>query len=629
MKHAFFIILFYSSALFPAAQKTVVGNVSLFNSKYNTGKQVFISDAAINGECCTTQSYSDANGYYQLVFRNLNGEAKIIVNKKGMRVINGPDLQFLPQEGRENRLNIYVFDNDEWNMIVKKIRTDLKRGIDKKYDSLLAGLKTENQQLKTALKEISLEFNKPGLSVQQARNLLDAKRLEDLYYANKQSEDAARVDLDNASESTLNAFKAFVRGDSRQVLALTDNLDPEKDAEDVARYREMKTIPYVLRARAAVMELQFDIADTAYRRALFIDSLNPDVLTEYAALLQIREENADPIFRGYDNSLPLYEKAIPLFEKLIQKYPVTYAPNYARALHNAAIIYDQVYPASMERHFQARNYLERSLVIIQGLANDEPDIYDWKLARTWASMGRFYKIAAANSGADEDMQRSDTAFFNEVTIYRKLAKNDPVNYLPELAAAIEDRAYLYKDVIGDRRKADALFKESLQVRELAAGKAQASQQTAYLYGLSNLAENYKEDKKFKEAFQLSMQQLPAASKRLSASTHKPEKDSLLEVVSSFQQNIIESGLYIGQYKEVETLARKINVTNAAWSQPYLATSLLLQGKYTDAETVFKKIKTGNGTTSQALELLDNLKSEKAIPGKRLDDVERIMLLLQE
>src|SRR5688572_8015988 len=120
-----------------AAQKIVSGNVSLFNSKYKTGRPVFVNDVEVNGECCTTPGYSDANGYYRLVFRNLSGEARVTANKPGMRVINQPDLRLVPEEGKENRLNIYVFDNDEWAKEVKKIRVGLKKEIDKRYDSVI------------------------------------------------------------------------------------------------------------------------------------------------------------------------------------------------------------------------------------------------------------------------------------------------------------------------------------------------------------------------------------------------------------------------------------------------------------------------------------------------------------
>ena len=91
-----------------AQQIELKGQVSIHNSKYNTGSVQYVSDAYVSAPL-TKPSNSDSQGRFQLGFVGLDPGTSITldVEKSGLEVVNRYDLQDVVI-GRKTPLRVFV-----------------------------------------------------------------------------------------------------------------------------------------------------------------------------------------------------------------------------------------------------------------------------------------------------------------------------------------------------------------------------------------------------------------------------------------------------------------------------------------------------------------------------------------
>ena len=85
------MLVVYSST---AQQITLTGQVSIHNSKYNSGKIEYVKNAYASAPF-TKPGSTDDNGIFQLEFVGLDGgtSVKVEVEKAGLEVVNERDLR--------------------------------------------------------------------------------------------------------------------------------------------------------------------------------------------------------------------------------------------------------------------------------------------------------------------------------------------------------------------------------------------------------------------------------------------------------------------------------------------------------------------------------------------------------
>jgi hypothetical protein len=509
----------------------------------------------------------------------------------------------------------------------------VRKEIEKQYDSLSAQLKKQGEDSRRSCNTLLKHSTGKWLLPMTARISLERKKLNDLQFAENDAQFIATINLDDAKPVLIQVYEAFLQGNMQKVMRLTPLSGlPAVLAElrikelKLKRERQKAAQQYLLHASAAYRLFQLDEADSAYQAAFLIDSLDPNVLTEYAAFLQIREEDADPIFRGYERALPLYEKAIPLFEKMMEEDPLRFEGDFARALHNAGIIYAQQYKTML-----ATGYLQRSLELIEKLAEKDPLNYEWKLAHTQATLGKFYKERSVEGdGSVEYSELSDSAYSKAATIYAKLARTGADTYSSSLAGTLEDKGFLYSYAIGDLKKATGFFKDAIAIRRSLAARYPAVYQVSYLYSVMSLSAIYQEAREYDESLKLVKQFISPAKKYLLETKSKKAKDSLSEIVSEFNRQLVKGNIMTGKFSQAETAAKPLLTGNeASWANPFYATALLLQGK-NEADRLFSGIAGSLVEKQEALLLLKEVEATELIPSRYKEQADRIMkILLQE
>ncbi len=199
------------------------GQVSVHNSKYNTGSIEYVQDAYITAPFATADN-TDDRGSFSLVFVGMEAGTTVRVQaeRAGLEVVNAHDLERVVI-GRRDPLPIYLAERG----VLAQAQTELyqisKEALYAQRDALIARLRSEGEQRTQAMEELQRRLGREVADRFEAEDLLNQriaaleKRLPSF------AQELATQNLDFASELYVNAYERYRGGDIAGAVALLDS----------------------------------------------------------------------------------------------------------------------------------------------------------------------------------------------------------------------------------------------------------------------------------------------------------------------------------------------------------------------------------------------------------------------
>lgn len=213
-------ILFTVNTEINSQQISLFGNISIQNSKINTGETQYVSGASIRA-FYSKATTSDNYGNFTLEFVGVDkGEpVKLNVFKQGLEVVNKKDLEDVIL-GRKKNIDIYMSRQGELyeNQIAYyQIATD---AIEQKYDQKIKKLEVGTKELQKEISRLKLQYKTDLNTKEEIIFLLNKEKTVAIDRAKELSIKFAETNLDNVSEEYIKAFEEYKKGNLDKVLQI-------------------------------------------------------------------------------------------------------------------------------------------------------------------------------------------------------------------------------------------------------------------------------------------------------------------------------------------------------------------------------------------------------------------------
>ena len=622
------LLLYFLKVIALQAQQDIQlsGVVVLQNSKFNTGKVVYLSKAQIKSIGATPRM-SDTDGKFTLIFsdKEAGSETRIYAAKSGYEVVNEELLQHailgkkgvfkvvLCEEGAlyENQLTYYNIAKDAYLAA---------------YNKRVVILEKEGAAQAQLLVKMEQEFKQKINSVEQANELL----LNQLQASQAQAQNLAdkwvTVNLDDQSENYQEAYRKFIAKDIEGALQILNAADleqrlatnlaaKEKEGalvdelkEEIAQKKielEQDISQCLFKAELHKLRFEFDKVEKMYELALKYDEDNIEVLADYAIYLyqQKQMDKTDEIYtrvvtlaqklvkdnpqkywgylsvfynnfallhqdrNDYAKAEELYKKSLKICYELAEENPMGYLPHIGGALINLGILNQKKLD-----YDKARNYYEKALKLFRKLEEDKPGVHVAKLSAVLLNLGTLQE-------ASKDFPAAEASYSEALELVRGLVKNGQQKFLLPLA-----RNLVHLGTIQGRQKktekAEAAFQEGLLItRQLA-----KENPNAYVLNLATVLNSYavfKESiKDYEKAEVLYLESLTIrrALAQGNPQVYLPFLGRGLENIGRVNFAMKKFSSAKDSYEEALTLYKSGAVENAGFFQPEIAAVMLELGK---------------------------------------------------
>jgi len=234
----------------------------------------------------------------------------------------------------------------------------------------------------------------------------------------------ARINLDIASDLVKNAYYQFFEmedvGAAISILSdedLNANMLLKRNGSDIEKINHQALENFFVKARLAIINFDFVMAENNYKIALEFDSTNVDKILEFACFLEHRHH--------HDEADAYYQKALGFSTSFHQR--ATILNNYGVVLSKRG---DKI---------GAINSFSESLVIFRELSIWHPEFYLKLVA------GTLNNLAVIHADFDEN-EKALEFYVEALKIRRKLAVSHPGIFIPEVIATQKHMAKLYKEL---------------------------------------------------------------------------------------------------------------------------------------------------------------------------------------
>lgn len=163
-----------STSIYPQ-QLTLKGQVSVHNSKYDTGTIEFVQNASIMAPF-TKPATTDINGNFQLVFVDLDHGTSISLQaeKYGLEVVNQHDLLQVIIS-RKLPLRIYVTTKGKLAEAQTELYNISKKALFARKDALIARLSKDSEESTMAIAELEAFFRTSHKRQRRGGNSINGK----------------------------------------------------------------------------------------------------------------------------------------------------------------------------------------------------------------------------------------------------------------------------------------------------------------------------------------------------------------------------------------------------------------------------------------------------------------------
>ena len=593
MKNLIFLslLLLWTQTL---AQTSLIGFVTLQNSE---GKSAFPAQVKAFGATDTDVASND--GGFTLIFdrKKPGQDAYIEVVKNGYEVVNKTDLGArLPKSHERQRpIKVYLCPMGEW-----------QRYADQYYKVNLSEIsKTYQRKLATIQKKYR-DATLQNREHQQALARLDEDRKTAEAQAEELAEKFAKANLDDATDRFVLAHRLFTEGKIDSVLLvldeekmLADLARAEKDiseGKELIRIGEDKLIngeeakekiveEFMVKARAHILNFQWEEAEHSYNQAITADSLNIGNLSEVAEFLYKLNQfdKAEPFWgqclklagTSMDSSMFLnnlavlhsdknelakaegeYGEALKIYRALAEANPQAYLPYVATTLNNLAVLH-----SDKNELAKAEGEYGEALKIYRALAEANPQAYNIDVARTLLGMS-YHALGRLQAENDETWKTQGMGHLRAAIERLEVYPDD----LPQKESFVQLIIYLanefesFDQILSSLHHKIEPHENALQAASNEADKAPHQQQ------IVNILEEAKKD--------------------------HPDHAPLLERLGNEYGGLAWYLLFAKDFPAAEQAARKglAIQPELEWINTNLAPALMYQGKWKDAEAIYSTFK---------------------------------------
>ncbi len=302
------------------------------NSKYKTGKVVFLPNVSIRSMPPSAPQRSDANGKFSLLFSDYRGGSavKIYAAKEGFEVANQKELENAAILGRYEPLKIVMCKAGELAENQVKYYNIGVEAITESYEKKIALLNKESEEKEALIQEL-----------RERHRVLLTEKASILYYLEKDKEEAlaqmrsfserfAEVNLDDADSLYIAAYNAFIEKRIEDVYKILDlqilekNIEAAKKliaqgheliayADSVKVYNLHMLEQFIkggwLAANAAVKNQALEKAQDYYKQALNAESCNIESRILYAQFLAEYMQDAVAYLDNLEKTITCLEQS--------------------------------------------------------------------------------------------------------------------------------------------------------------------------------------------------------------------------------------------------------------------------------------------------------------------------------
>lgn len=342
------LILVIVSCFSFSQQIKLNGQISIHNSKYNTGKIEYVKLASVTAPF-SKPATSDDNGQFELEFVGIAAgtSVKVQVEKDGLEIVNDYDLQRVIL-GRQLPLQIYLTAKGQLAIAQTELYNISKTALFAQKDTLIARLRANETESKAAMAELQERFGRAIADRYEAEQLLNDKVEEIEKRLPEFAQNLAAQNLDFASDLYIDAYEEFKKGNIEKVIEIlgSSKLDQsyrvtikqiaegenlENIGRDMQRKGQLQIMQilnsYELKADAFNLLFNYSSAAQVYDSIIEIHRVNQldeeKLATYYSKAAMIYCDDGK-----YEKAMEYNQKAIVIQEKIADPMNLDLATSY-------------------------------------------------------------------------------------------------------------------------------------------------------------------------------------------------------------------------------------------------------------------------------------------------------------
>jgi tetratricopeptide (TPR) repeat protein len=453
------ILIFSIISCFGFSQQIKLrGQVSIHNSKYNTGTIQYVKDAYITAPF-TKADNTDDSGRFELEFVEIDAgtAVKVQVEKTGSEVVNEYDLQRVIIS-MKLPLRVYLTTKGQLAIAQTELYNISMKALFVQKDALIARLNASAAESQAAIAELEVTFGQEIANLYEAEDLLNTKIEELQKRLPEFAQNLAVQNLDFASDTYIEAFEYFKKGDIKKAIDVLDdakleqsyidatkNITEGKKLENIGKDLQEKGLlqinqiinSYDLKAESFILLFKYGDAAQIYEKIIKIHEANQfdegEIIVWYEKAAHVYRDDGE-----YLKALDYHKKAIAIVEEIIDPKH----PDLAYCYDGIATIY-----ADLGNYQKALAYQQKAIAIEEEIL-DPPS-----LAMSYNNVALIYHDLA-------DFQKA--LVYQQKAIAIKEEILDPTH--PSLAMSYSNIALIYHD-LGDYQKALAYQQKAIAIRE--------------------------------------------------------------------------------------------------------------------------------------------------------------------
>jgi tetratricopeptide (TPR) repeat protein len=371
------------------------------------------------------------------------------------------------------------------------------------------------------------------------------------------ADEYSTVNLDDLSETERKAIDLFKQGKLDESIKLRESLNSGKEISN-ALARKAK----ITKKEDSVIEAHtHNLKKLANEYILQFDFVKAEATCQELAFADTT--NFDNMF-----AYALFLENQKKFNKAIQYYQVCQRHSKkdiqkAMTLNNLGNLYRDI-----KEFKQAETAFHEALTLYRKLAKDNPAAFEADVAMTLNNLGILY----CNM---KEFKLAETAYQEALTLYQKLAKDNPAAFEADVAMTLNNLGILYCNM-KEFKQAETAFHEALTLYRKLAKDNPAAFEADVAMTLNNVGLLYKNINEYKEAESAYQEALTIRRKLAKENPAAFEADvaTTINNLGNLYVNIKEFKQAETAYQEALTIHRKLAKDNPAAFEAEVAITLI-------------------------------------------------------
>lgn len=231
MKTLFTYLLFLTSTSCCLAQQiNLTGQISIHNSRYETGEIEYVQNAFIEAPFAGSTN-SDSEGLFRLIFQGIAaGETiRLAVEKAGLEIVNRKDLSEVVL-GRLQPLQIYLAPKGKLAQAQVELFNISKSALLRRHNAQIALLRQANAQSDSLIQELQQKLNTEIANRFEAEELLNQQLLDVQRRLPEMAKKLSQVNLDFVSDMYREAYEYLRIGEVELAIETLDEAVLDEEA---------------------------------------------------------------------------------------------------------------------------------------------------------------------------------------------------------------------------------------------------------------------------------------------------------------------------------------------------------------------------------------------------------------